>query len=172
MKWILNLYNVFTYGSRLENAYKGSQFLVFMATVVTLSGILSAFVGQPFITQAVISSMLHVLARTTPKEQVKWVVVNVALVWLPYLDAVADYFNAQGGFSAFIPHIIGILAGHFYFFHKVLWPKTENGQDWLIAPDFMVSIVDGKDAVNKALKKTKRKGGGRKLGSSTASAAA
>ncbi|KAG7341550.1 Der1-like family protein [Nitzschia inconspicua] len=165
MQWVTSLYSVFKYGSQLERSYKGAQFLVFLATTLFLSSMLSTVLGQPFIAQAVITSMLHVLARTTPNETVVWYVMKVPHFTLPYLNALTDCFNAQGSLAAMIPHIIGILAGHFYFFHKVLWPKMERGEDWLIAPDFLVEVVDGKDVTNKDKKKNKRKSGGRKLGS-------
>jgi len=88
---------------------------------------------------------------------------------LPYGLMFADVLQAQSGAAA-VPHIMGILSGHFYFFHRFIWPKT-GGQDWLEAPDFLVERMDpnaaskakGKDSINKALKNRKRKG--RKLGS-------
>lgn len=170
MNWVFNSYNAFKYGSQLETSYKGAQFLVFMATIIGMSSLLSAVLGQPFTATAVSAGMLHVLARTTPDERVQWYVMKVPYVFLPYLNALADFFNAQGSVGALVPHIIGILAGHFYFFHKTLWPAMENGQDWLNAPDFLVEYIDGKDAVNKTLKKAKRKGVGRTLGSAASTA--
>jgi hypothetical protein len=70
-----------------------------------------------------------------------------------------------------MPHILGILSGHFYHYHRFVWPKT-GGEDWLSAPDFLVELLDpnsavknaAKDSVSKALKLRKR-GKGKKLGS-------
>jgi Derlin-1 len=171
MNWVLNLYNLFNYGTQLENAFGGAQFLVFMITQLVIISILATVLGQPFIGQAVITGMLHVLARSKPNEQVTWYIMRVPYFSLPYLNALADFFNAQGSFGAMIPHVIGILAGHFYFFHKTLWPAMENGEDWLVAPEFLEIIVDGKEKVGGGNVKGKRKGG-RKLGSAASAGAA
>jgi hypothetical protein len=66
---------------------------------------------------------------------------------------------------------MGILSGHFYQFHRFIWPKT-GGEEWLRAPDFLVRRLDpqaasrdaAKESIAKALKKRKR-GKGKKLGS-------
>lgn len=73
--------------------------------------------------------------------------------------------------AAALPHIMGILSGHFYFFHKFVWPKL-GGEDWLQAPEFLRRRLDpayaendaGRKSLEDALKKRK-KGKGRKLGS-------
>jgi Derlin-1 len=172
MNWVLNLYNLFNYGTQLENAFGGAQFLVFMATQLVIICMLATVLGQPFIGQAVITGMLHVLARSKPSEQVTWYIMRVPYFSLPYLNALADFFNAQGSFGAMLPHVIGILAGHFYFFHKTLWPSMENGEDWLVAPQFLEVIVDGKSKEKDGGSKTKgKRKGGRKLGSAAAGAA-
>jgi len=72
-----------------------------------------------------------------------------------------------------IPHVMGIVSGHAYFFHKFVWPKVCGGgeeEDWLTAPDFLVRWFDvdakkdsSKKKVSAALKR-KKKGQGRKLG--------
>ena len=168
MNWVLCVYNLFTYGSTLERAYGKAQFMLFMMIQMFLLTWMSTILGQPFFPLAMITSMLQVLSRTTPNEKVNFFVMKVSYWLLPICNAFADFANAQGNVGALVPHIMGMLSGHFWFFNKVLWPQMQGGEDWLVAPDFLVSIMDGesrgksKDAVNKALKK--RKGKGRKLG--------
>ena len=73
-----------------------------------------------------------------------------------------------GNAAAALPHILGIMSGHFYYFHKFIWPKM-GGEDWLAVPDFLVRRLDpgtdggARKSVESALKKRK-KGKGRKLG--------
>lgn len=80
-----------------------------------------------------------------------------------------DVLQSQSPMAA-LPHVVGILTGHFYHFHKNIWPKLDQGQDWLTAPAFISKRLDpadkdaGKDSVNKALK-SRKKNKGRKLGS-------
>ena len=72
-----------------------------------------------------------------------------------------------GNAGAALPHVLGILSGHVYYFHKNVWPKL-GGEDWLIPPEFLVSRLEGrckaKDSISNALK-SRKKGAGRKLGS-------
>ena len=109
-----------------------------------------------------------------PNEKVKWLIFTVPYWTLPYGLMVTDVLQAGNGAAA-LPHILGILSGHFYFFHKFIWPKKqeEDGEaNWLAAPQFLVDRLDpdarrvvaakkGKDAL-----KSRRKGKGRKLGRS------
>lgn len=81
---------------------------------------------------------------------------------------VSDSAQAQS-LSAAVPHVLGILSGHFFYFHREIWPKI-GGEAWLEAPEAVVSMVDpdskssaGKDAIAKALK-ARKKGKGKKLG--------
>ncbi len=124
--------------------------------------------GQPFFAPSVVTSMLHVLSRSMPHQKVKWLIFTVPYWSLPYGLMASDVL--QGGAGAALPHVLGILSGHFYYFHKFVWPKM-GGVDWLVAPDFLVRRLEGgsgsgsdvgRKSVENALKKRK-KGKGRKL---------
>lgn len=163
--WLMSGYYLFEYGSSLERAYGTAQHLVFLLTEVFLLSMSSALFGQPFFTPSIITAMLHVLSRAMPYQKVKWLIFTVPYWTLPYGLMVADVLQA-GSAAAALPHVLGILAGHFYHFHKNVWPKV-GGEDWLNAPDFLVQYLDpdarkSKETISKALKKRRRKG--RKLG--------
>lgn len=165
--WLMNGYYLVQYGSSLERAYGTPQQLIFLLSQMILLSIFSALLGMPFFAPSMITAMLHVLSRATPHQNVKWLVFNVPYWTLPYGLMLTDVLQAKSAAAA-IPHILGILSGHFYQFHKFIWPKV-GGEDWLIAPDFLVQKFDpnakkSKDTAKKA-SKTKRKGKGRKLGS-------
>ena len=163
--WLMSGYYLYEYGSTLERAYGTAQHLIFLVSQVFFLSILSALFGQPFFAASVITAMLHVLSRGTPHQKVKWLIFTVPYWTLPYGLMATDVLQAQSAAAA-LPHVLGILTGHFYQFHKFIWPKV-GGEDWLLAPDFLIQRLDpnarkSKEAVNKALKK--RKGKGRKLG--------
>mmetsp|Transcript_24505 Transcript_24505/g.29475 ORF Transcript_24505/g.29475 Transcript_24505/m.29475 type:complete len:336 (+) Transcript_24505:11-1018(+) len=167
--WLMSGYYLFEYGSSLERAYGTAQHLVFLLSQVGLLSVLSVLFGQPFFANSVITSMLHVLSRSMPNQKVKWLVFTVPYWALPYGLMASDVLQA-GNAAAALPHVLGILSGHFYFFHKFVLPKMAKGEDWLAAPDFLMGLMDpsakksSKDAVNTALK-NRKKGKGRKLGS-------
>mmetsp|Transcript_58137 Transcript_58137/g.87618 ORF Transcript_58137/g.87618 Transcript_58137/m.87618 type:complete len:337 (-) Transcript_58137:181-1191(-) len=167
--WLMSGYYLFEYGSSLERAYGPAQHLIFLFTQVGMLTVLSILFGQPFFANSVITSMLHVLSRAMPHQKVKWLIFTVPYWTLPYGLMITDVLQAQSA-SAAIPHILGILSGHFYHFHRFVWPKT-GGENWLSAPGFLVELMDpnaakksaAKESLSKALKSRKR-GKGKKLG--------
>ena len=176
--WLMNAYYLFTYGSSLERGVGTAQHLLFLMIQICILSVFSAFFGLPFFAQSVITSMLHVLSRSMPTQPVKWLVFTVPYWTLPYGLMASDALQAgsSGGSpaAAALPHILGILSGHIYFFHKSIWPRSEGAEDWLNAPTFLSQRLDvdpnaeaskSKESINKALKSRKKgKRKGRKLG--------
>lgn len=165
--WLMSGYYLFEYGSSLERVYGTAQHCVFLIGQIILLSFFSFLFGQPFFGNSMITSMLHVLSRSMPHQKVKWLIFTVPYWTLPYGLMASDVL--QGGAMAALPHILGILSGHIYYFHKFVWPKM-GGKDWLIAPDFLVRRLEpnsgndaGRKSVESALKKRK-KGKGRKIG--------
>ncbi len=170
--WLMSAYYLFQYGSSLERGHGTAQHLVFLLSQIVFLSTLSALFGIPFFTDAVITAMLQVLSRSMPHEKVKWLIFTVPYWSLPYLLMVSDVLQSQGNIAAALPHVLGILSGHFYYFHKFVWPKkTGNSEaDWLVAPQFLINYFDpdaraaGVTARKAKEKKRKQKGKGRKLG--------
>jgi len=169
--WLMNAYYLFEYGSNLERAFGTAQHLLFLGLQIAFLSVFAAFFGQPFFAQSVITSMLHVLSRAMPNQKVKWLIFTVPYWTLPLGLMASDVLQA-GDASAALPHVMGMLSGHLYFFHKNVWPKM-GGEDWLVPPAFLSRKLDGdsadavskgKESVNNALKARKKKQG-RKLGS-------
>lgn len=165
--WLMSAYYLFEYGSSLERVYGTAQHLVFLLGQVVLLTMTSILFGQPFFGPSVITAMLHVLSRSMPHQKVKWLIFTVPYWTLPYGLMASDVLSQ--GAAAALPHVLGILTGHFYYFHKFVWPKM-GGDDWLVAPAFLVRRLEGgssdgdvgRKSVENALKKRK-KGKGRKL---------
>eukprot|EP00571_Detonula_confervacea_P010451 CAMPEP_0172305360 /NCGR_PEP_ID=MMETSP1058-20130122/6670_1 /TAXON_ID=83371 /ORGANISM="Detonula confervacea, Strain CCMP 353" /LENGTH=221 /DNA_ID=CAMNT_0013016941 /DNA_START=514 /DNA_END=1179 /DNA_ORIENTATION=+ len=170
--WLMNAYYLFEYGSSLERAFGTAQHVLFLIIQMAFLSVFSGFFGQPFFAQSVITSMLHVLSRSMPNQQVKWLIFTVPYWTLPYGLMATDVLQA-GNAAAALPHVLGILSGHLYFFHKNVWPKV-GGEDWLVPPGFLRRKLDGegsedrsksKESISNALK-ARKKGRGKKLGSS------
>jgi Derlin-1 len=165
--WLMNGYYLFEYGSTLERAYGTAQHFVFLVSQVCLLSILSVLVGQPFFAPSMITSMLHVLSRAMPHQKVKWLVFTVPYWSLPYGLMATDVLQAQSAAAA-LPHIMGILSGHFYQFHKFIWPKM-GGEDWLVPWNFLQRRLDpnykSSDGESQSRSTRARTIKGRKLGS-------
>lgn len=175
--WLMNAYYLFEYGSSLERAFGTAQHFIFLLLQITFLTACASLLGIPFFTSSVITSMLHVLSRAMPNQQVKWLIFTVPYWTLPYGLMASDVLQS-GQATAAIPRILGIVSGHVYHFHKVIWPKMDKGEDWLIAPDFLRSRLDadyyngssnssgkGKESISNALKARKKNGRrGKKVG--------
>jgi derlin-1 len=163
--WLMSGYYLFEYGSSLERAYGTPQHLVFLLSQLFILSIFSILTGQPFFASSMITAMLHVLSRSMPYQKVKWLVFTVPYWLLPYGLMATDVLQSQSAMAA-LPHILGILSGHFYHFFKFIWPKL-GGEDWMAAPDILVNRLDPdarrlKESLTKA---TRKRSKGRKLGS-------
>lgn len=167
VSWLMSGYYLFQYGTQLERAYGSAQFLIFIMGQIGLLSAMSFLLGQPFFANSVLTAMLHILSRSFPSQKAKWLIFDVPYWTLPYGLMATDCLQAQNPMAA-VPHVMGILSGHFYFFNKFLWPKM-GGEDWLEAPAFLSRRLDpnAKDdarrSIDEAIRKRK-KGQGRKLG--------
>jgi len=166
---LMSAYYLFEYGSTLERAYGSAQFVVFMFLQLTLLTVMSMIFRQPVFGNSMVTAMLHVLSRAMPNQKVRWLVMNVPYWSLPYCTMLADCLQA-GSAAAALPHVLGILSGHCYQFHKFVWPKV-GGEDWLFPPNFLIERLDPNAASNSAAKeslstalKARKRGKGKKLG--------
>lgn len=167
--WLMSVFYLVQYGNTLERAYGPAQFFIFLMSQLGLLSLLSMLFRMPSFANAVVTAMLHVLSRATPKQKVKWLILDIPYFALPYGVMLVDCLQAQSAAAA-VPHVLGILSGHFYLFHRFIWPKI-GGEDWLSAPDFLIERMDpnaakksaAKESLSKALKSRKR-GKGKRLG--------
>ena len=167
--WLMSSYYLFEYGSSLERAYGTAQHFIFLVTQIVVLSVFSVLTGQPFFGPSLITAMLHVLSRAMPHQKSKLIIFTVPYWSLPYGLMMVDVLQAQSPMAA-LPHVLGILSGHFYHFYKFVWPKM-GGEDWLVPPAFVSKRLDPdsdakaaeKESISKALKNRKRSKG-RKLG--------
>ena len=96
--------------------------------------------------------------------QVKWLVFTVPYWTLPFGLMASDVLQQQSGAAA-LPHVMGIITGHFYHFHTKIWPRL-GGSEWLVPPDWVRGTLDEDGVLKGTERKIKRKRGkGVKLGS-------
>merc|ERR1719350_2786803 len=110
-------YYLFEYGSSLERAFGTAQHFIFLLGQVFLLSFWCSLLGVPFFANSIVTAMLHVLSRSMPNQQVKWLIFTVPYWTLPYGLLCSDVLQS-GNVMAAMPHILGIITGHFYFFHK------------------------------------------------------
>ncbi len=173
MHWATNIYFLITYGVILENNYGSAAQLMLTLTNVMVLLLLGGLMGFPFVSTPLISSFIYVSSRVDPMVIIPFKFDIRLRSWmLPYALMVIDCLEAQST-SAALPHIIGILSGHFYHFVSHIYPKM-GGKAWLQPPGWLSRRLDGeqmnpmKESSMQSEKKPfkpKRVGKGRKLNS-------
>lgn len=163
MGFLFGIYYLLKYGSDLEKHHGSAQHLILLLTQLVVLSSCCMLLGLPFFATPLITAVLHVLCRTDPHSKVRWFVIEVPFWLLPYGMAITDVCQQQT-LTAAVPHILGMLTGHFYEFHKNIWPKV-RGEDWLVAPGFVSAVLDPDSVENKADAPKRKRTKGRKLGS-------
>lgn len=161
---LMSVYYLYEYGSNLERTFGTSTFLLFVTVQMGLLAVLAKLFMTPFFANSVITAMLHVLSRQEPFQKVKWLVFTVPYWTLPFGLMASDVLQQQSGAAA-LPHVMGIITGHFYHFHTKIWPRL-GGSEWLVPPDWVRGTLDEDGVLKGTERKIKRKRGkGVKLGS-------
>jgi membrane associated rhomboid family serine protease len=158
---LMSLHYLYTYGSTLEKLYGTSTFLLYLITQFTCLTALALILGIPTFGNSVITSMLHILSRQDPLSNTKLLIFNVPYWTLPYGLLVVDVLQQQSG-SAAVPHVLGILVGHLWYYHKNVWSKV-TGVDYLKAPLWMQKRFDEDGELKDKAVRGKRVGKGVKL---------
>jgi Derlin-1 len=117
---LMSGYYLFEHGSSLEQFYGSPQYFKFLQSQFAMLSIFSILTGQPFFASSMITAMLHVHSESMPHQKVKWLFFTVPYWSLPYCLMAIDVLQAQSAMAA-LPHVLGILSGHLYHFHKFLF---------------------------------------------------
>ncbi|CAM9888058.1 unnamed protein product [Chrysoparadoxa australica] len=147
MHWATNIYFLLLYGKFFEQTHGTAQAMIFMFTTFTVLNVLASLLQWPFASTSAISSVVYVSSRINAMDSIPWQFGLTIQSWLlPFGLMAVDTLQSQQLASAF-PHILGIVAGHFYHFFTAIYPKM-GGRDWLRAPDWMKRRLDGEDSPN------------------------
>ena len=141
------------YGQGLEREKGSADFLVFLLSQVAVLTILAPLLGMPYTSSALVSAMLWVSCRKNPMQKMQVGFMGVAVeAWLvPFARAALECLQAQSGMAA-IPHVLGFLSGHVYFFGSQIAPLM-GLRNYFEAPAAL------KKAMGDTKKKKKKKGG-------------
>ncbi len=141
--WATNIYFLITHGVMLENNYGSASQLMLTLTSLMVLILLGGLMGFLFVSTSLISSFIYVSSRVDPMAIIPFKFDIRLQSWmLPYGLLVLDCLEAQSKRAA-LPHVIGILAGHFYLFFSDIYPKM-GGKPWLEPPEWLSRRFDSR----------------------------
>lgn len=133
MSMASNLYFLVKFGQEMERADGAAQqltFILFETLILTLIGTL---IGFPSFSRSVIAATIYCCSRRKPMDQMEVQFgVKIQFWLLPYVNALVDMLQAQSP-AALMPHIVGIFAGHIYYFFAHVVPDM-GGKRYIIPP--------------------------------------
>ncbi len=141
--WATSIYFLIVHGVMLENNYgSASQVMLTLASLMVLV-LLGGLMGFLFVSTSLISSFIYVSSRVDPMAIIPFKFDIKLHSWtLPYALLILDCLEAQST-SAALPHVIGILSGHFYHFFSEIYPKM-GGKPWLEPPGWLSRRLDSR----------------------------
>ncbi|XXQ31225.1 Derlin [Plasmodiophora brassicae] len=137
--WFLQLYIISKYGATLEKEYfRGATsradfvfMLVFSASVLVLASLVVP--GLYFLGPSLVTVLIYVWSRSDPHTPVTFFGFRFQAWQVPFLLMV---FHVLMGGSA-LPDIVGILAGHAYYFSTTVVPRA-YGVTLVKTPAFLI----------------------------------
>ncbi|CAI0543636.1 unnamed protein product, partial [Linum tenue] len=138
----IRLLMIARYGVQLEQATfdrRTSDFLWMMIfgglTLLGLSAI--PFLWNPFLGISLVFMLLYVWSREFPNAQINiYGLLNIKAFYLPWTMLALDVIFG----SPILPDLLGIIAGHFYYFLTVLHPLS-TGKTYLKTPRWVQKLV-------------------------------
>ncbi|CAI0628550.1 unnamed protein product, partial [Linum tenue] len=138
----IRLLMIARYGVQLEQATfdrRTADFLWMMIfgglTLLGLSAI--PFLWNPFLGISLVFMLLYVWSREFPNAQINiYGLLNIKAFYLPWTMLALDVIFG----SPILPDLLGIIAGHFYYFLTVLHPLS-TGKTYLKTPRWVQKLV-------------------------------
>ena len=168
MSYATSLFFLINYGQELERNKGSANFAVFMMTQLVVLSVLGLTLGLPQIAQSMISATIYCCSRQNPFAEIQWQFGLQLKYWmLPFGLMAVEVLQGQAQMSAAIPHMLGILSGHFYHFFTEVWPRVSGSRSgaWFEAPSVLRSRLDDGIRRHTASQAKPAKSVRRKLGS-------
>ncbi|MCJ1256697.1 hypothetical protein MMC24_004521 [Lignoscripta atroalba] len=137
---LLDPYNLWTYGTALENDSprfnNSGDFLVYILFVGSVIlglgwGVLGAFRFTP----ALILALMYTYSQVNRGKKIKFFVVSFDAKYLPYVTLFLTWILESP--QAMILQAVGIPAAHLYDFLTLLWPTFGGGKNIVQTPSFL-----------------------------------
>ncbi|KAK2765913.1 hypothetical protein FQN54_007428 [Arachnomyces sp. PD_36] len=136
---IMDLYFMYTYGSKLETqsarfSAPGDFFtyLIFVATTIMLT---AGYLGGMVFTSALILALVYTFAQENRGRKVTFFVVQIPVEFLPF--AMLGMTLVMGSWEGALLESMGIVAAHLYDFLTRIYPAFGGGRNYITTPGFV-----------------------------------
>ncbi|XP_056387474.1 derlin-3 isoform X2 [Hyla sarda] len=140
--FLFNIFLAYRYCKMLEEtSFRGRTadfvfMFLFGGLVITIFGL---FVNLSFLGQAFTLMFVYVWCRRNPFVRVN--ILGILMVQAPYLPWVLMAFSFLLGDSILVD-VLGMAAGHIYFFLEDVFPNQPGGKKLLATPEILKQIFD------------------------------
>ncbi|KAJ3081044.1 Derlin 1 [Rhizoclosmatium hyalinum] len=147
------LYFLYTYSWQLETSpqFNGrkADYLFFVLFAMAAILPVSLYMGEIILLESLVVSMLYVWSMNNKEQEVSFFFgLRFKALFLPWVYIIFDFLT--GAPFPPIPKLIGIFAGHLYYFFDTIYPENNGGARLISTPAFLYSLV-GEDPLARGM---------------------
>eukprot|EP00003_Mantamonas_plastica_P000118 TRINITY_DN1012_c0_g1_i1.p1 TRINITY_DN1012_c0_g1~~TRINITY_DN1012_c0_g1_i1.p1 ORF type:complete len:229 (-),score=65.75 TRINITY_DN1012_c0_g1_i1:890-1576(-) len=142
--FLMHMFMFVSYSQILETTrFQEQADYAWLLTVIASALLIPGYLMDvPFLGTSLMYAIIYIFSRYFPHDIVKfWFGFQFEAQYLPW--ALAAFSMLMGGVP--IPHLMGIAAGHVFFYFKEVYPAV-SGRRFMDTPEFMFDLLPG-DAV-------------------------
>lgn len=141
--FLINFYYLFTYSKQLENGFflgRIANYCWFMVIVMLVTLVASLFIPMYAAGSALLMAIMHLWGRHSPTLTVKlYGFISIPAKYLSLALLVLDLVLSG---SIDPTSIVGLVAGHAYYFLDSVYPTMPNGKHIISTPAAFEQLVD------------------------------
>ncbi|KAI8834752.1 derlin-1-like protein [Chytriomyces cf. hyalinus JEL632] len=142
--YLMLLYFMYNYSWQLETSpqFNGrkADYLFFILFSMAVILPVSVYMTQFILLESLVVSMLYVWSMNNRETEVSFFFgLRFKAMFLPWVYCIFDFLT--GAPFPPIPKLIGIFAGHLYYFADTIYPENNNGARLFTTPNFLYQLV-------------------------------
>lgn len=139
--FLMSMFWLYSYSLRLEQGHferRTADFTWAIVVIWTVLLIIAYLMESMIIGQSLVMSVVYLWCSMNPETIVNfWFGMTFQAMYFPWVLTAFAVLTGGSGMA----EIVGILAGHVYFFLKIKYPRDFGGPEYLETPEFMYRII-------------------------------
>ncbi|TPX32818.1 hypothetical protein SmJEL517_g04117 [Synchytrium microbalum] len=141
MDTLFNIYFLWNYSSQLNSTLflaREADYVYFILFVMASLNVMAIFMKPYILTDGLVMAIVYLWSQMNRETTVTFMFgFKFPAIYLPFVLVGWDLFTKGGGFP--IVKVMGILAGHLYYFLDKVWPDQNGGRKILVTPQWLVN---------------------------------
>jgi hypothetical protein len=141
--FLINMYFLFHYSKQLENGTffgRTANYCWFIAIVMAVTIVCSPFIPIFGGGRAILMAIMHLWGRHSPNLSVK--LYGIVAVPAKYLSLATIGMELVLSGTVDFTSVVGLVAGHIYFFLDTVYPTMPNGRNLIVVPVAFVAFIE------------------------------